>query len=371
MKDSKSLLQFVEKSLEVLDQTFDMLQKLISQLDIHGESISHEDVNLKFLRRLSPEWNTHTIMWRNKPEIEEMDLRWQMAMLTMKARGLLNNTGRKFSMNGKEAIRYNVVPPPYTGNFLLLKPDLSGLVKFDNEPIVSEPTVKKPAVETSEAKASAEKPKDVRKNFGPPIIEDWISDSEDEAESKPKIEKKTVKSSFAKIEFVKSKEQVKTPRKTTVKQGNPQMDLQDKVIDSRCSRHMTGNMSYLSDYKEIDGGYVTFGGNLKGGKITGRGTIKTGKLDFENVYFVRELKFNIFSVSQMCDKKNSVLFNDTECFVLSLNFKLTDESHVLLKVPRKNNMYSVDSNNIVPKGNLTCLFAKATFNESKLWHRRL
>ncbi|GJV93926.1 putative ribonuclease H-like domain-containing protein [Tanacetum coccineum] len=143
------------------------------------------------------------------------------------------------------------------------------------------------------------------------------------------------------------------------------------VIDSGCSRHMTGNMSYLTDFKEIDGGYVAFGGNPKGGKITGRGTIKTGNLDFENVYFVRELKFNLFSVSQMCDKKNSVLFNDTECIVLSPNFKLTDESHVLLKVPRKNNMYSVDLKNIVPKEGLTCLFAKATSDESKLWHRRL
>ncbi|GJW51863.1 putative ribonuclease H-like domain-containing protein [Tanacetum coccineum] len=154
--------------------------------------------------------------------------------------------------------------------------------------------------------------------------------------------------------------------------GNPQMDLQDQgVIDSGCSRHMTGNMSYLTDYEEIDGGYVAFGGNPKGGKITGKCTIKTGNLDFENVYFVRELKFNLFSVSQMCDKKNSVLFNDTECIVLSLNFKLIDESQVLLRVPRKNNMYSVDLKNIVPKGGLTCLFAKATSDESKLWHRRL
>ncbi|GKA27354.1 putative ribonuclease H-like domain-containing protein [Tanacetum coccineum] len=73
----------------------------------------------------------------------------------------------------------------------------------------------------------------------------------------------------------------------------------------------------------------------------------------------------------MCDKKNSVLFNDTECTVLSPNFKLIDESQVLLKVPRKNNMYSVDLKNIVPKRGLTCLFAKATSDESKLWHRRL
>nr|GEV92359.1 uncharacterized mitochondrial protein AtMg00810-like [Tanacetum cinerariifolium] len=90
--------------------------------------------------------------------------------------------------------------------------------EFDNEPIISEPTVKKPVVETREVKASADTPKDVRKNFGPLHIKDWISDSEDEVESKSKIKKKTVKPSFAKIKFVKSKEQVKTPRKTTVKQ---------------------------------------------------------------------------------------------------------------------------------------------------------
>nr|GEY60264.1 hypothetical protein [Tanacetum cinerariifolium] len=79
-------------------------------------------------------------------------------------------------------------------------------------------------------------------------------------------------------------------------------------------------------------------GNPKGGKITGKGKIKTGKLDFDDVYFVKELKFNLFSVSQMCDKKNSVLFTDTECFVLSPDFKLPDESQVLLRVLRENNI---------------------------------
>nr|GEY62486.1 ribonuclease H-like domain-containing protein [Tanacetum cinerariifolium] len=73
----------------------------------------------------------------------------------------------------------------------------------------------------------------------------------------------------------------------------------------------------------------------------------------------------------MCDKKNSVLFNDTECVVLSLDFKLTTKNHVLLRVPRKNNMYSVDLKNIIHKGGLTCLFAKATSDESRLWHIRL
>nr|GFB66840.1 putative ribonuclease H-like domain-containing protein [Tanacetum cinerariifolium] len=64
----------------------------------------------------------------------------------------------------------------------------------------------------------------------------------------------------------------------------------------------------------------------KGGKITGKGKIKTGKLDFDDVYYVKELNFNLFSVSQMCDKKNNVLFTDTECLVLSSDFKLPDAS---------------------------------------------
>ncbi|GJW25788.1 hypothetical protein Tco_0039599 [Tanacetum coccineum] len=82
----------------------------------------------------------------------------------------------------KTGLGYNDVPPPYTGNFMPPKHDLSfsGLEEFMNELIVSEPTVKKPIVETSEAKANADKPKVVRKNNGAPIIEDWVSDSEEE-----------------------------------------------------------------------------------------------------------------------------------------------------------------------------------------------
>nr|GFA59969.1 ribonuclease H-like domain-containing protein [Tanacetum cinerariifolium] len=73
----------------------------------------------------------------------------------------------------------------------------------------------------------------------------------------------------------------------------------------------------------------------------------------------------------MCDKKNSVLFTDTECLVLSHEFKLPDENQVLLRVPRENNLYNVDLKHIDPSGDLTCLFAKATLDESNFWHRRL
>ncbi|GJV70352.1 putative ribonuclease H-like domain-containing protein [Tanacetum coccineum] len=112
-------------------------------------------------------------------------------------------------------------------------------------------------------------------------------------------------------------------------------------------------------------------GGAHGGRITGKGALKTESLDFEDVYFVNELKFNLFSVSHMCDKKNYVLFTDTECLVLSSNFKLPDENQILFKIPGKDNMYSFDMKNIVPKESLTCLVAKATLDESMLWHRRL
>ncbi|GJS22773.1 hypothetical protein Tco_0451405 [Tanacetum coccineum] len=426
IKDAKSLLQAVKKrfggnaatkktqrnllkqqyenfttsSSEVLDQTFDRLQKLISQLEIHGESISQEDVNQKFLRSLSPEWNTHTIVWRNKPKIDTLsldDLYNNLKIYEPEVKGtsssssstntqnvafvssnsisstngavntahgattastqaiavnsttidnlsdvvicaffrFLKNTGRKLTLNGNETIGfdnydwsdqaeegptnfalmaysstssnsevsndsncsssclenvkilkeqneqllkylrtsklnaiayktglesiearllvykknesvyeedikltvenfenssknlsklidyqivdkcktglgYNSIPPPYIGNFMPPKPDLSfsGLEEFTSEPIVI-----KPVVENSEAKASKEKPKAVRKNNGAPIIEDWVSDNEEDDLPRVKIEKKTFKPSFAKIEFIKPKQQEKTARK--------------------------------------------------------------------------------------------------------------------------------------------------------------
>ncbi|GJV52920.1 uncharacterized mitochondrial protein-like protein [Tanacetum coccineum] len=239
-------------------------------------------------------------------DLEEMDLRWQMAMLTMRARRFLKNIGRKFS---------------------------ECLEEFTSEPIVI-----KPIVEKSKAKASEAKPKVVRKNNGALIIEDWVSDSEEDDVPQAKIEKKTFKPSFAKIEFVKPKQQEKTARKT-VNHGNTIKDKnvnivrpkavvnaartkavlnaikrnrvnvvkalacwvwkpKTKVIDhvskhnsastilkgeihsKNCrrrgvfnkwmlQRHITWNIPTYC-FEEIDGGYVAFGGNPKGGKITGK-----------------------------------------------------------------------------------------------------
>ncbi|GJU92906.1 putative ribonuclease H-like domain-containing protein [Tanacetum coccineum] len=124
------------------------------------------------------------------------------------------------------------------------------------------------------------------------------------------------------------------------KNDDPQKALKNKrIVDSGCSRNMIRNKAYLVEYQDYNGGPVAFGGGK--GQITGKGKIITRKLDFEDVYFVKELKqFNLFSVSQICDKKNKVLVTDSECLVLSPNFKLPDEN-------------------------------QATVDESNKWHRRL
>nr|GEX38588.1 ribonuclease H-like domain-containing protein [Tanacetum cinerariifolium] len=106
---------------------------------------------------------------------------------------------------------------------------------------------------------------------------------------------------------------------------HPHVNKDIGIVDSGYSKSMTGNKDKLDHFVQVKGGTVTFGGS--DGKITGKGTIRTSKLNFENVYYVEELQnFNLFSVSQICDKKNKVLFTDDECLVLFIEFQLPDES---------------------------------------------
>nr|GEU40361.1 ribonuclease H-like domain-containing protein [Tanacetum cinerariifolium] len=250
---------------------------------------------------------------------------------------------------------------------------------------------------------STEEPKPIMKNnFSPPIIEDWHSDDESKinnvgasvntaarpvntAGSKSTVNHQRLKSKAYKRrhsqdtrpnnKFSANKNSIfnkkfntirvndSTARDRAVVSGSmrrEQKEYKEKgVIDSGCYRHMTENKCYLIDFEAYYGGFVTFGDGKC--RISGKGKIKTGKSDFDDVYFCKELKYNVFSVSQMCDKKNNVLFSDTECLVLSSNFKLLDKSQVLLRVPRKDNIYSVDLKSVVPTGeavNTSCYVLK-------------
>nr|GEW70707.1 putative reverse transcriptase domain-containing protein [Tanacetum cinerariifolium] len=308
-------------------------------------------------------------------DLEEIDPKWKMAMLTMRARRFLKRTGRNLGANGTDTIRvpknpenarykigegYHVVFPLYIGTFLSPKPDLV----FTDDPNASESVANMFNVESSTNKPIKDMSKTHRSDT--PIVKDWISDFDDktEIESVPKqiepsfvISTEHVKSSrvVKKVEHHKQAANLRTNNQKyrghkkswnnkacfvcgslnylikdcdyyEKQMGNPQQALKDKgVIDSGCSRQMIGNISFLLEFVEIDSGYVAFRGNPKGGKISGKGKIKTGKLDFNDVYFVKELQLNLFSVLQMCDK-NSVLFTDTECAVLSFGYKLPDEN---------------------------------------------
>nr|GEV00673.1 uncharacterized mitochondrial protein AtMg00810-like [Tanacetum cinerariifolium] len=122
----------------------------------------------------------------------------------------------------------------------------------------------------------------------------------------------------------------------------PELVFADEHVVSKSITSLPGNV--IDHISKDNGSYMLKRFNY----VDLQGRLKIGKLDFEDVYFVKELKFNLFFVLQMCDKKNSVLFTETECLVPSPDFKLPDENQVLLKVPRQNNMYSFNlKNNIV------------------------
>nr|GEV85704.1 reverse transcriptase domain-containing protein [Tanacetum cinerariifolium] len=297
----------------------------------------------------------------------------------------------------KKGEGYHEVPPPLTGNYMSPKPDLTfaglddSFYKFKiSETVASLTKDAKDAPETSTP--CIEKPKEDRSNA--PLIEDWDTDSDDDSVFRPEAIP-------AKIDFVKASEYVKpvksvkhvtpvTPVKTAEhikksnnfssiftrsgripvsaakpkaaastsaakpvntagpkqsvnfsksksqkqlvllremgllllrpQQGHPQQALKNKgIVDSGYSRHMTWNKAYLADYQEI------------------------------NV----EVLLLLVQVE------------------VKLQAKLLDESQVLLRVPKQSSMYSFDLQNVIPSGDLTRLFAKASIDESNLWHRRL
>ncbi|GJX65102.1 hypothetical protein Tco_0299445 [Tanacetum coccineum] len=126
------------------------------------------------------------------------------------------------------------------------------------------------------------------------------------------------------------------------KSDNPHTNKDLGIVDSGCSRSMTGGWSFTGI----------------------KGTIRTSNFNFENVYYVEELQnFNLFSVSQICDTKNKVLFTDKECLVLSKEFQLPDSSQVVLRVPRRHNLYCFNLTDIHSEREIKCLLAKASLDD--------
>nr|GEW56417.1 hypothetical protein [Tanacetum cinerariifolium] len=461
--DVKEMWEAIKSRFEGLHKGYDRFQTLLSQLEIYGAGVSHEDANHKFLRSLPSSWSQVALIIRTKPgldtlsfddlynnlrvfehdfkgsssytdevihslflnqssapqldyddlekinddDMEEMDLKWQVAMISMRIKKFYKRTERKLQFDTKDPVgfdktkvecfnchkmrhfardcrakgnqdsrrrdaRYNVNKTKDNGRIPAYQDDSKALVTIDGEDIdwfghVEEDAQNYAMMAYSFSnsgydnesvfmnKASDLKDTPVNDRFA----DEMHATSADESDSKP--------SEYASYE---SDSSVETST-SLPEPDDPHRALKDKgIIDSGCSRHMIGNKAHLADYQEFKGGSVAFGGSI--GTITGKEKIKTSRLDFKDVYYMEELKhYNLFYVSQMCDKKNNVLFTDSDCLVLSPDFKLPDENQVLLKIPRQHNMYSFNLKNIDPSGDLACLFAKASIDESNKWHKRL
>nr|GEV02443.1 hypothetical protein [Tanacetum cinerariifolium] len=329
-----------------------------------------------------PQLNNEYLQQIHPDDLEEIDLRWNIAMLTMRARRFLKNTGRSLDMANKERIRFdktkvkcfnchkrchferecrapryqdsrnrepirrtvpieainsNVFVSQCDGlgydwsdqieegptNFALMAYSSISLSSSTNSEVSNDSNCCSSCLKcVKDLKVQNEQlVKDLRATRVSVVS---YKTSLESVEARLLVFKKNESVYEEDIKLLKREIYVRDLDITELKrqlelaikekdEGNPQQELKDKrVTDSGCSRHMTENKSCLTDYKEIDGGFVAFE-----------------------------------------------------------DFKLTYESHVLLKVPRKDNMYNVDLNNVVPQRGLTCLFAKATSEESYLWHRRL
>ncbi|GJV78418.1 putative ribonuclease H-like domain-containing protein [Tanacetum coccineum] len=470
-----------------LHKGYDRLQSLLSQLEIHGAGVSTKDANQKFLRSLPSVWSQVSLIMRTKPgvdslsfddlynnlrafendvkgytasssntqnvafvsknisstndvstaygvsnpfeqldefDLEEMDLKWQVAMISMRMKKFYKKTGRKLQFDAKELVGfdktkvkcYNCHKTSHfarecrtKGNQVSRRKDAwnsdnkdgrrsgkqensKALVTINGEEpheLVSEPVVNESNVECQPKVWSDS-----------PIIEEETVKNHFTHSKNPRVDKKRLAYGFtARACFVcgslshlirdcdfhekrmakqvelnnsirmKSSQREIRPIWNNVQKVNNKNQFvsttvltrtskilvntarasdifieQRELFDSGCSRHMTGNKAYLGEYQDYNGGPVAFGGSKL--YITGK-------------------------VSHMCDKKNKVLFTDTGCLVLSSDFKLPDENQVLLRIHRQNNMYSFNLENIVPSRGLACLIAKATFDKSNKWHRRL
>ncbi|GJY28846.1 hypothetical protein Tco_0404613 [Tanacetum coccineum] len=295
------------------------LESVEARLDVYkkNEAIFEEDIKiLKLDIMLRDNALTKLRKKFEKAEKERDDLK-----LTLEK---FENSSKNLS---KLLDRYHAIPPPYTGNFM--RPKLDLVLADKDEYVFSESTTSVPSAATSEVKTSVSKPKSV----GEPLIEDWISE-------------------------VRMRMRLGSPlRRDKVTTAGPKAVVSDKkgneantIKALACWVWSTKNTKYLDHViqKQWCQSRALHKLELQKKALTG-GALGTLTGNNSTSYMSEKIDggFCCLCVSQMCDKKNSVLFTDTECVVLSSDFKLTNENHVLLKVPRKDNMYSVDLRNVV------------------------
>ncbi|GJT02469.1 copia protein [Tanacetum coccineum] len=266
----------------------------------------------------SPQLDDEDLEQIDHDDLEEMDLKWQVDMLSMRVKRFYKKTGRKIIFNGKEPVGFDKTKVECfnyhrRGHFAREcrasrnqgnKNGDAGYRSRDN-------TRRTVPVETCDALVVQDNALIGQDGLG----YDWSYIAQDKL-TEFALMAYTVNSSRISNEKVNTVRVngVNTAGQTAVSavkgngvtvdkapQGNPQQALKNKgIFDSGCSRHMTGNKDFLTDYQDIDGGFVAFGGSARGGKITGKGKIRTDKLDFEDVFFVKELKKEVSTPTKSC-----------------------------------------------------------------------
>nr|GEU35924.1 hypothetical protein [Tanacetum cinerariifolium] len=377
---------FSMSSSESLHKGYDRFQTLLSQLEIHGAGVSHEDANQKFLRKRDGGYNGNKARDSNRRPASQDDSK---ALVTIDEEAVdwsrhVEEDTQNFAMmaysssnSGSDnevhscsktcAESYarlkklydeqrdklgdaNIEIAAYT---LALKKVEAELLCHQRNQLAYEQKIKFMKIDLDDKRNYMPSGPDVEIDYSkftydPKQTSANESDSKyvDNASSDSDSSVETTTSMPAPIED--SPKVVSEPKVWTyapiieeyesdsdddlVSNDDPHQALKDKGIgESGCSMHMTGNKAHLADYQEFKSGFVSIGGS--NGRITRKGTIKAGMLNFEDVYYVEELKhYNLFFMSQMCDKKNK---------------------------------------NFDPSGDLSCLFAKASIDESNKWHRML
>nr|GEZ05891.1 copia protein [Tanacetum cinerariifolium] len=343
--------------------------------------------------------------------------------------GSSSNSDYKKNVRSRSDKGYHAVPLPYTGNYIPPKPDLMFIdeqVESESVDVVS--TVSSSVVKTVESKVESVdvKNKGVKtkpvwnNNFSPPIIKDWNSNDESEVEFEHKVEVKTVRPCIEKIKFVKTARE-KVEKVETPKQYKHYLRGNQRNWNNLMSKRLGKNQENVKS--RSDKGYHAVPPPYTGNYIPPKPDlmfideqVKSKSVDFVFTVSTSAIK-TVESKFESVDVKNKGMCSTIETkLVRKNNFsppiiedwisddesevefepkvkdkiirpsiekikfvktareteeKLLDESQVLLRVPRKDNIYIVDLKSVDPTGGLTCLFAKATTDESNLWHRRL
>nr|GEV70198.1 putative ribonuclease H-like domain-containing protein [Tanacetum cinerariifolium] len=393
-------------------------KKLINQLKILGESLSQEDIILKFLRSLPTECRTHTLIWRNKTDLKEQSLDYlhnslkiyeaevkssssaststqniafvssqntdstneSVSVVASVSAASAKRTRRNLGENGPTSMGFDMSKvecynchkkghfarecrsPKDTRRNVSAEPQRRNVpveTSISNALVLQCDGVASCSKACTKAYATLQSNYDKLRDDALVVLKQKFEKAEQEIDDlKLKLEKFQTSSKnlsqllvsqtndktrlgydnyvFASFmfdcdEMFSSATDESLPASPIYDRPSPPM-IEDWVSDSEDDseaellQNALRNMSYLSNFEEVNGGYVAFGGNPKG---------------------------------------------DNKCIVLSHGSKLPDENQVLLRIPRENNMCNVDLKNIVPSRDLSCLVTKATLDESNLWHKRL